>query len=102
MEGLEGREATLPALGKVLLKSDGFSEKKYKMVDRDKHVLAKVSLKELRMDVYVPGDEMVLDCMLASYVGFVKAKNADGSAAEWVNAGAELIGAFAGGGGGGG
>lgn len=98
-EGLEGRQVTIPGLGKTLWKTDGLSEKRVKIQDANKNIIARMNLKELRIDVYIPGDEMVLDCLLASYIALVKAKNADASAAEWVNAGASVIGAFGGGGG---
>lgn len=101
-EGLEGRQVTMPGLGKTLWKTDGLSEKRFKVKDGNKQIIARVNIKELRMDVFIPGDEIVLDCLLASYIALVKAKNADAAAAEGISAGAELIGALAGGGGGGG
>ena len=106
LEGLQTRrESGIPGLGKVkwVGESDSLSGKRLKLVDADKQVVAEANLKDMKMEVFALGDEMMLDCLLASYIALVKAKHADAQAAsDWVQAGAQIVGAFAGGGGGGG
>lgn len=93
--------AHLPAMGKLRWKED-LNGKDIKLIDERKQILAKANLKEKNMEVFVPGDEMMLDYLLAGWVALVKAKHAEGESVELIQAGVDAVSALAGGGGGGG
>lgn len=69
---------------------------------RRKKIIARTNLKGKKLEIFVPGDEMTLDCLLAGWVLLVRTTRADSESVEWIQAGLDAVNAFAGGGGGGG
>ena len=82
-------------MGKFTWRSDGLSGDKKNLLDPDKQVVAHADLKEMKLSVLVRADEIHLDCLLAGWVAFIRAKNAGAKIAM----GLKIIGALAGGGG---
>ena len=81
------------------------TDKRMELMDSEKRVVAEADLKEMKLSVFVSGDEMFLDCLLAGWVALVRTKkaNAKGSdTGDVINGVAEVISAMGGGGGGGG
>jgi hypothetical protein len=68
-------------------------------LDPNKQVVAHADLKEMKLSVLVPADEIFLDCLLAGWVAFVRAKKAGAKDAKIAITGFKIIGALAGGGG---
>ena len=89
-------EIKTPTTGKMTWRSASGGVMELK--DERKTVVAKGSTKELKLEVFVPGDEMTMDLLLATWVAMIKKKKADTAGGGSVSAVANVIGALGGGG----
>jgi hypothetical protein len=83
-------------LGKLTWKGSS-SGKLYELVDCERRMIAQADLAEMRFTVFVPGDEVMFDCLLAGWVALVHTKKGSAESSKHALMACKIIGHLAGG-----